>query len=156
MKVMSFGYEIMVSLLQLGRAFCIFSNGGYLVNPTLLLDPKIKKEVSKIKLYDDKVLSQMREILLGIGNLHPVRGCTVFGKTGTARCAAPGGYSNKEHIYTFAGILEKGDYKRVIVTFVNRPQKAHMWASEVAAPLFQRVAERMLIYESADKHEIMI
>ncbi|KKQ10983.1 MAG: hypothetical protein US22_C0046G0001, partial [candidate division TM6 bacterium GW2011_GWF2_36_6] len=46
--------------------------------------------------------------------------------------------------------------KRVIVTFVNRPQKTHLWASEVAAPLFQRVAERMLIYESADKREIMI
>jgi cell division protein FtsI (penicillin-binding protein 3) len=155
-KVMSFGYEVMASLLQLGRAFCIFSNGGYLVNPTLLLDPKIKKELPKIKLYDDKILYQMREILLGIGNLHPVRGCTVFGKTGTARCAIPGGYSTKEHIYTFVGILEKGNYKKVIVTFINRPQKTHLWASEVAAPLFQRVAERMLIYESADKREIMI
>ncbi len=159
-KVMSFGYEIMASLLQLGRAFCIFSNGGYLVNPTLIIDPKIKKGAvchpDKIKLYDDKILSQMREILLGIGNLHPVRGCTVFGKTGTARCAIPGGYSDKEHIYTFVGILEKGDYKRVIVTFINRPQKTHLWASEVAAPLFQRVAERMLIYESADSGKIMI
>lgn len=181
-KVMSFGYEIMVSLLQLGRAFCIFSNGGYLVEPTLVIEPKIKKDASchpavsaeasgegrklvsgsinckspKTKLYDSKVLSQMREILLGIGSLHPVRGCTVFGKTGTARCAIPGGYSDKEHIYTFVGILEKGDYKRVIVTFINRPQKTHLWASEVAAPLFQRVAERMLIYESADRREIMI
>jgi len=160
-KVMSFGYEIMASLLQLGRAFCIFSNGGYLVNPTLLLDPKLKpdakiKHETKTKLYNDKVLSQMREILLGIGELHPVRGCTVFGKTGTARCAIPGGYSDKEHIYTFVGILEKGDYKRVIVTFINRPQKTHLWASEVAAPLFQRVAERMLVYGSSEKCEIMI
>ncbi|MFA6534822.1 MAG: penicillin-binding protein 2 [Candidatus Babeliales bacterium] len=173
--VMSFGYEIMASLLQLGRAFCIFSNGGYLVNPTLVIEPKIKPEIknktschpelvsgsincssSKIKLYDDNVISKMREILSGVGNLHPIRGCTVMGKTGTARCAIPGGYSDKEHIYTFVGILEKGDYKRVIVTFVNRPQKTHLWASEVAAPLFQRVAERMLIYESADKREIMI
>src|SRR5208283_3943501 len=98
---------------------CIFSNGGYLVKPTLLLDPKIKNaavchpaasveargegwkldsglsaiathgrrlesmncSAPKTKLYNDKVLSQMREILLGIGELHPVRGCTVFGKT---------------------------------------------------------------------------
>lgn len=156
-KVMSFGYEIMASLLQLGRAFCIFSNGGYLVNPTLVIDPNLKKDSDKkVKLYDDKVLTQMRKILKSIGDLHPIRGCDVFGKTGTARCAVPGGYSNTEHIYTFVGILEKGDYKRIIVTFINRPQKAHMWASEVAAPLFQRVGERMLIYESADKKEIMI
>ncbi len=155
--VMSFGYEIMASLLQLGRAFCIFSNGGYLVNPTLLMEPKIKKDYSKkIKLYSDDVISKMRQILSGVGALHPIKGCTVMGKTGTARCASHGGYSNKEHVYTFAGMVEKGDYKRVIVTFINRPQKTHLWASEVAAPLFQRVAERMLIYESADKCEIML
>lgn len=155
--VMSFGYEIMASLLQLGRAFCIFSNGGYLVHPTLLMEPKIKKNYSKkIKLYSDDVISKMRQILSGVGALHPIRGCTVMGKTGTARCASHGGYSNKEHVYTFAGIVEKGDFKRVIVTFINRPQKTHLWASEVAAPLFQRVAERMLIYESVDKREIML
>jgi cell division protein FtsI (penicillin-binding protein 3) len=168
--VMSFGYEIMASLLQLGRAFCIFANGGYLVKPTLVLDPKIKKNNSglsaivlqerrlgsKIKLYTDDTLAQVRQILKSIGDRHTIKGFDVFGKTGTARCAIPGGYSDKEHVYTFAGIVEKGDYKRVIVTFINRPQKAHMWASESAAPLFQRVAERMIIYESADKKRIMI
>jgi cell division protein FtsI/penicillin-binding protein 2 len=161
---MSFGYEIMASLIQLGRAFCIFANGGYLVKPTLLLDPKmpeakIKRDLSsksapKPKLYNDHVLSQMRKILQDVG--YTVRGCTVMGKTGTARCAVHGGYSNTEHLYTFVGIVEKGDYKRVIVTFINRPQKTHLWASEVAAPLFQKVAERMIVYESADKGKIMV
>ncbi len=154
--VMSFGYEIMASLLQLGRAFCVFANGGYLINPTLVIQPKTKSDRSRVKIYDDKVISQMRQILKKVGDLYPIKGCDVFGKTGTARCAIPGGYSDKEHVYTFAGIVEKGDYKRVIVAFINRPQKAHMWASESAAPLFQRVAERMIIYESADKKKIMI
>jgi len=59
-------------------------------------------------------------------------------------------------LYTFAGIVEKGDYKRVIVTFINRPQKVHLWASEVAAPLFQRVAERMILLDAQDKKQIMV
>jgi hypothetical protein len=32
----------------------------------------------------------------------------------------------------------------------------HFWASEVAAPFFQKVAERMIVYESADKGKIMV
>lgn len=155
--VMSFGYEVTASLLQLGRAFCTFSNGGYLIKPTIILDPKNKGcSFDRIKIYDEKTINTVRLILKGIGDLHPVNGCLVMGKTGTARCAGKHGYSQTEHVYTFVGILEKGDYKRVIVTFINRPQRAHLWASEVAAPLFQRVAERMLMLDSMDKKEIML
>jgi len=177
--VMSFGYEISASLMQLGRAFCVFSNGGYLVKPTIVLEQKNNNPVrpdparpelvegveglteraqkqSKVKIYDEKTINTLREILKGIGDLHAVKGCLVMGKTGTARCAEKHGYSHTEHVYTFAGILEKGNYKRVIVTFINRPQKAHMWASAVAAPLFQRVAERMVMLDAVDKKEIMV
>ena len=155
--VMSFGYEIMASLLQLGRAFCVFSNGGYLVRPTIILDPKKEKNSSdKIKIYGEKTIETLRNILKTIGDSYSIKGCVVMGKTGTARCAEKHGYSKTDHVYTFAGIVEKGNYKRVIITFINRPQKAHMWASEVAAPLFQRVAERMILLDSQDKKEIMI
>lgn len=155
--VMSFGYEITASLLQLGRAFCVFANGGYLVQPTIILEPKKEERVSKkIKIYDEKIIQEMRSVLKGIGDLHPIKGCLVMGKTGTARCAQGHGYSKTDHLYTFAGIVEKGDYKRVIVTFINRPQKVHLWASEVAAPLFQRVAERMILLDAQDKKQIMV
>ncbi|KKQ32242.1 MAG: Peptidoglycan transglycosylase and transpeptidase FtsI [candidate division TM6 bacterium GW2011_GWF2_37_49] len=155
--VMSFGYEITASLLQLGRAFCVFSNGGYLVQPTIVLEPKKNGQYpKKTKIYDDEIIQEMRSVLKGIGDLHHIKGCLIMGKTGTARCAQGHGYSQSEHLYTFAGIVEKGDYKRVIVTFINRPQKVHLWASEVAAPLFQRVAERMILLDAQDKKQIMI
>lgn len=150
--VMSFGYEIMASLLQLGQAFCVFSNGGYLISPTIILDQQNPESAaSKKRLYSEKTINTLRSILKGIGDLHPVQGCLVMGKTGTARCAEHHGYSQTEHLYTFVGILEKANYKRVIVTFINRPQKAHLWASEVAAPLFQRVAERMILLDAKNK-----
>ena len=82
-----------------------------------------------------------------IGQRFKVPGYVVRGKTGTARCLENGAYSQKKHVYTFAGIVEKGDYRRVIVTFVRETKKSGWWASQVAGPLFERVARKMVAYE---------
>jgi cell division protein FtsI (penicillin-binding protein 3) len=153
--VMSFGYEAMASLLQLGRAFCVIANGGYLITPTLVLEQNQKKKIKKReKLYKDQTLVVMKNILEKIGDRYKIDGYRVMGKTGTARCVIDGQYSKKEHVYTFAGIVERGRYRRVIVTFIKRPARASLWAAEVAAPLFQHVAERMVLYEDTGTRQL--
>lgn len=153
--VLSFGYETMISLLQLGKAFCVIANGGHLVQPTLL-----KAETTRVckgpLVYKHETIEQIKEILESIGQRYAVSGYRVLGKTGSARCAEPGGYSLKRGLYTFAGIVEKGDYRRVIITFVREPEKKVRWASEVTAPLFQRVAERMVIVDSTRRDKVHI
>lgn len=145
--VLSFGYETMISLVQLAQAFCLIANGGYLVRPTLL--KKSKQDFEKReRLYQESTINQIQEILESIGTRYDVPGYRVMGKTGSARCAEGKGYSLKRGIYTFAGIVEKGNYRRVIITFVKEPEKHARWASEVAAPLFQRVAERMVLVDA--------
>jgi cell division protein FtsI (penicillin-binding protein 3) len=147
--VMSFGYEIMASLIQLTRAFCAIANGGYLITPKLILYPqKSPDKTKKIKLYSDNTLDSLKNILEKIGEHYGIPGYRVMGKTGTARCVKEGKYSKKSHVYTFAGIIENGKYKRVIVTFIKEPEKAGLWASEIAAPLFQKIGERMVMYET--------
>lgn len=148
--VLAFGYEIMASLLQLGTAFSIIANGGYSVKPSLVIDPP-QEPWQKIKLLSDKSIEQIKDIMEKVAERYKVQGYRVMGKTGTARCVKDGVYSTKDHLYTFAGIVEKNDYKRVIVTFIKEPERAHMWASEVTAPLFQRVAERMVILDKTRK-----
>ncbi len=145
--VLAFGYEIMASLLQLGSAFSIIANGGYSVKPSLVIDPP-QEPWQKTKLLSDRTIEQIKDIMEKIGERYKISGYRVMGKTGTARCVKDGVYSTKAHLYTFAGIVEKGDYKRVIVTFIKEPERAHMWASEVTAPLFRRVAERMVILDT--------
>lgn len=142
--VMSFGYEISATLLQLAKAFCIIANGGYDVRPRLI---KSNENVLSKKLYSDETIRQMKYILESIGKLYNkgIENFRIMGKTGTARLVKDGRYSTKDHIYTFAGIVEKDDYKRVIVTFVNNPNKGGLWASQVSAPLFNRIAERMVV-----------
>jgi len=145
--VMSFGYEIMSSVIQLGRAFSVIANGGHKITPVILKDD-VGKYSKGPKLYKDKTIEQMKFILEKVGSNYPVKDYKIMGKTGTARLVKGGHYSNKDHNYTFAGIVEKGDYRRVIVAFVREPDKSALWASGVAAPVFKKVAERMVMYEN--------
>lgn len=145
--VLSFGYEIMASLLQLGQAFSVIANGGHLIKPTLLKNQK-SLSIETEKLYKQETLEQIKEILESIGSRYKVAEYRIMGKTGSARCAEPGGYSQTRCLYTFAGIVEKDDYRRVIVTFIQEPEKKVRWASEVAAPLFQAVAGRMVLVDA--------
>lgn len=146
--VMSFGYEIMATLLQLAHAFCIIANGGYEVQPTLLKTENSEQPRLGKKLYSDRALDQLKIILEHVCQKHQKPGFRIMGKTGTARCVENGHYSNKLHNYTLAGIIEgPNNYRRVVVTFVKEPQKAGLWASETALPLFSDVAEHMLVLE---------
>jgi len=149
--VLSFGYEIMATLLQLGKAFSVVANGGFSVQPVSIIDPERKKSYMHGKrLYKKESIENLKEAMKlrdWIEKRYSIEGYKIFGKTGTARSVKSGRYSDKDHVYTYAGIVEKGDYKRVIITFVKEPKKAHLWATQISLPLFHEVAKKMLIYE---------
>ncbi len=148
---LSFGYEIRATLLQLARAFSIFANGGYLPTPKLIV-PNFC-EMGHPLLYSPDTIQKMRTILektcnQGTAHAAVIPGVNVLGKTGTARLLdETGHYSPLKNIYTFTGIIEKGDYKRVIVTFVKEAARHDLYASSVAAPLFERIAQKTLIHD---------
>ncbi len=142
--VMSFGYEMMATIMQLARAFCIIANGGYDVHPTILLDGKHTKGK---KLYRDDAINDVKDIMEKVAEKHQLPGVRIMGKTGTARCIVNGKYSTQLHQYSFAGIIEQGDYRRVVVTFIKEPEKSSLWASEVALPLFKSIATRLLTHD---------
>ncbi len=151
--VMSFGYEITATLLQLGKAFCIIANNGYDIQPILVKKPKKMLNAVRTKIYPNDVIDQVKDILEVIGNRYSkgLEGYRIMGKTGTARSVKDGQYSKKHHVYSFGGIVEKGDYKRVIITFIKEPKGAGWWASQITAPLFNRVAEKMIIHDLSNQ-----
>ena len=70
-----------------------------------------------------------------------------MGKTGTAKLVIDGAYSD-HNIYTFVGIIEKDGYQRVIVTFIKDTANSKgIYADTVAAPLFEKIAEKVLIHD---------
>jgi len=149
---LSYGYEIRSTILQLAGAFCMISNNGRHVKPRLLLTDPIMIESEPV--YDQKTMGMIRDILTktitqGTARKANIKGYTIMGKTGTANLLVNGVYNGNKNIFTFAGIIEKGDYKRVIVTFVKEASIKDIYASTVAVPLFEHIAEKMLIHERA-------
>lgn len=146
--VLAFGYEATETLLQVARTMAIIANGGHYVEPFLVKNAEHKSpDTQDKKLYSEKSLNQIDAILEMVGERYPVPGFKLKGKTGTARMVIDGAYSTTKHTYTFAGYVTKDDYRRVVVTFIKEPEKAHLWAAEVAAPLAQKVAERLAIHD---------
>lgn len=148
---LSFGYEIAATLLQLARAFSVFIDGT-LVTPRLVNDgtPVRKTKTS----YTAETIRTLRDMIHktvteGTARKANIDGYTVLGKTGTANLIVNGHYDPDKNIFTFTGAVEKGDYKRIIVTFIRESTHKDVYASSIAAPLFERVAHNMIVHERA-------
>lgn len=153
---LSYGYEVSATLLRLACIFCIIATGCN-VTPHVLssqhyhLYPSNKRSGNH-KLYSDHVIATMKDILektttRGTTRRAAIKGYRVMSKTGTANLLINGAYDTDKNIYTCAGIIEKGDYQRVVVVFIKEAQQKNIYAATVAAPLFEAVAERMLIHD---------
>jgi cell division protein FtsI (penicillin-binding protein 3) len=145
---LSYGYEVSATILQLACAMCIIAT-GYQVIPTLVKNENILKGTS---LFSDAARNTIKEILekttqYGTARRARIKGYRVMTKTGTANMLIDGEYNPEKNIYSCAGIIEKDNYQRVIVTFVKEAQNKNLYASTVAVPLFESVAERMLIHD---------
>jgi len=160
---LSYGYEVSSTVLQLACVFCTIAT-GYRVTPTLL--SSFAKASSSAEatadttadtrpqeqLYSDATRNTIKEILekttlYGTARRAKIKGYRVMSKTGTANMLIDGKYNPHKNLYSCAGIVEKDDYQRVIVTFVKEAQQKDIYASTVAVPLFETVAERMLIHD---------
>jgi len=147
---LSYGYEVSMTLLQLASAFSIIAT-GYKTIPTLIVNPCASYGTHE-RLYSDTTLNTIKGILekttlYGTARRAAIKGYRVMSKTGTANMLVDGKYNPDKNIYTCAGIVEKDDYQRVIVTFVKEAQQKNIYASTVAVPLFESIAERMLIHD---------
>lgn len=150
---LSYGYEIAITLLQLAQFFGMIANDGIMVPPRLILQPSIPQKLADNKSrYDQQHIDTIKMILEkttqeGTARKAAINGYRIMSKTGTANTLVDGVYSTESNLFTCAGIIEKDDYQRVIVVFLHAPGKYNRYASTVAAPLFERIAEKVLIHD---------
>lgn len=141
-----FGQGILVTPIQMTRAYAAFLNGGWLVQPSLIKSvPDIAQEPPKRILQQkaaDQVLEALRAVTEegGTGTKAALPGYTVAGKTGTAQKVDPqtGGYSRSKYISSFIGFALGVEPKIVIFASIDEPRGVY-YASETAAPLFREV-----------------
>ena len=147
-----FGQGILVTPIQMIRAYAALLNGGWLVQPTLLQNSAEAgvhvKRIPPKKILTRKVCEEVIEALEtvtqagGTGVKAQLDGYRVAGKTGTAQVVDPvtGTYSRSRYFSSFVGFPVGVEPKIVIFTGLDAPHGIY-FASETAAPLFKNVLQ---------------
>ena len=148
---LSYGYEIATTPLQLACAFCLLANDGHPIKPSIIMSNSSNSQQSDA-LYSPEAIQAVKDILArtvqqGTARAARIAGYHIMSKTGTANLIDNGTYNPNKNIYTCAGIVEKDNYKRVIVVSVREIEATGKYASTVAAPLFGRIAQKMVIHD---------
>lgn len=146
LATIGFGQSLMVTPLQMIRAYAAIANGGVMVEPTLL-KRKENEEIKKTALFKPGTAKDVTEALLGVteaergtGKRARVEGYRIAGKTGTAQTVDPHTrrYSSSRHIASFIGFPVGVKQPIVILTLLDNPRGVY-YAGATAAPLFASV-----------------
>ena len=160
----SIGYEVGVTALQLASAYAAIANGGYLIKPSLIkqiLSAKgevIYSEKPEIirKIANPEIMETVKDMLVdvvqyGTGEKAKIKGWSIAGKTGTAYKFIDGAYSNK-YISNFAGFFPAEKPQVVGVIILDEPKYGYHWGGYGAAPVFRRIAQRIINIDDSIKH----
>ncbi len=160
-----FGHEVSVTALQMARAYCILANGGSLVKPHIvraIVDRNgkiteykqpsagigfiIKPEVAKW-MVQTALTAVVNE---GTGDQAALKNCQVWGKTGTANIAMPGGgYDTSNYIASFVGGAPADKPAVVVLVSIRRPNRGlgkGYSGGRVAAPVVRDILQNTLPY----------
>jgi cell division protein FtsI (penicillin-binding protein 3) len=155
---LSFGQGVGVTAVQLISAFSCLANGGMLMEPMIakrIIDSR-GKVVTEFhpcpvrRVISCKTARTLTGILCGsvengTGKEAKIAGYKVAGKTGTAEKFDPttGKYSKTNYIASFVGYLPADRPRVTILVMLDEPQGFY-WGGSVAAPVFARVALRIM------------
>ncbi len=158
--IISFGYGLSSSALQLARAYTALADDGILHSVSLL---KREEDEDVLRVFSAKtarsVRKMMETVLMKDGTAYEgrVNGYTAAGKTGTVKKAGAGGYTEKNYFAVFAGMAPATDPRLIIVVMIDEPSAGQYYGGLVSAPVFSKVmAGALRILEVApDKEETM-
>ncbi|MCX4187917.1 peptidoglycan D,D-transpeptidase FtsI family protein, partial [Methylophaga sp. OBS4] len=139
---LAYGYGVATSALQLARAYSVLASGGILRPVTFV---KTHETPRGRRVFSSDIMKQvldMMELVVqpgGTAQKAAVANYRVAGKTGTAKKATSGGYSDKRYQSVFAGIIPAGAPRLVMVVMVDEPRGEEYYGGLVAAPVFSEV-----------------
>ncbi len=153
----TFGQGLVVTPMQMIRAFASLLNGGYIMEPHVVSQLKTKDgNTKKIepkslrRIFTDKTSLQIRSMLQKTvehaeAKWDRPKGYKIGGKTGTAQVAVEGQYDASKTVASFIGFAPVDDPKFVALVIYKEP-KSSPWGSETAAPTFFEIAKELLVY----------
>jgi cell division protein FtsI (penicillin-binding protein 3) len=139
---LSYGHGISVSLLQISRAYTIFTTGGELLPLSLLKQDSHPIGKRIIAAGTAGEVTRMMEMAASAGGTAPraqVAGYRVAGKTGTAHKAEGGGYAEHKYVSSFVGFGPVSNPRFIIAVMLDEPAGAKYYGGDVSAPVFSSV-----------------
>lgn len=151
----SMGYQIGVTPMQMVTATSAVANGGELVEPRVVRARRAQgQRVESPRRVVRRAISPetaaaiagiMTEVVeRGTAKAAQVPGYSVAGKTGTAAKLVNGRYSKTDYNASFIGFLPARNPAVSILVVIDTPRGKGYYGGVVAAPVFQRVAERTM------------
>jgi len=152
----AFGQGIEITPIQMVKAISAIANKGEMVAPRIIhsiVDDGYRYTPPKtvvghpITADTAQTLTDMlQESLQNESSLALVPGYSLAGKTGTAEIYVPGqGYKSTATNTSFVGWGPTDDPQFLIYVWVSKPS-ASIWGSEIAAPVFRKVVEKLVIH----------
>ena len=141
----AYGYGLQVTTLQLAAAYAAIANNGRWRSPTY-----IKGEINPDKaIIDPQIAKQVAQMLNHVvssnntGKKAMIAGFQIAGKTGTARMADKGGYSDN-YVASFVGFAPASNPRLVVAVSITDPKGEDFGGGVVAAPVFRQIMQNSL------------
>lgn len=163
----SFGQGIATTPLQMLNATAAIANNGTLLQPYIvqsriandqaqITEPVVVRQALRPQSAHD-LAAMMAAIVSDSNSLASVPGYRVAGKSGTAQIPSPEGYVQDETIVSFVGFAPADDPQFVMLVKLDRPDPTlNQWAGQTAAPVFSRIAQRLLHHFSVPPDELRL
>jgi cell division protein FtsI (penicillin-binding protein 3) len=144
---MSYGYGISVSVMQMARAYTLFTNDGVLLPVTFMKRESdvIGKQI--ISPQSARTIATMLETVTqqgGTATLGQVPGYRVAGKTGTAKKLVNGQYADGFYLSSFVGYGPVSNPRFIIAITIDEPSAGKIYGGAVSAPVFSNVMSQAL------------
>ncbi|TDB68975.1 penicillin-binding protein [Arundinibacter roseus] len=160
---MSYGYEMRLAPIQILALYNAIANNGYWVRPMIVEQVRSSAEVidqfepyvDSSPLCSEKTLRKIRSMLEGVvqrgtAPLLKESPYLIAGKTGTAQKTVNGKYLKNRALRTsFVGYFpaNRPKYSCFVLVDNSLGSGTELYASEVAAPVFKQVADRIYAYD---------
>ncbi len=145
--VLSYGYGLSASLVQLVHAYSVFANDGW--RPPLSLVKGVQT-APRTQVFAPATAQMMRHILArvvsgrGTGKGAKVEGFTTAGKTGTTHKNKRGVYVEEEYLSLFVGFAPASKPRLVAAVMIDTPTGGEYFGGAVAAPVFAGIMQNAL------------
>lgn len=153
------GYEFMLTPLHTLSFYNAIANEGYFIEPKIV--KKIKEankvitkfnEFERFKIISNNSVKTAIQLLEGVvenGTADNIKHSNykIAGKTGTAKKVINGKYVNRYYT-SFVGFFPSEEPRYSCIVVIDNPKKYRIYGSDVAAPVFKEIADKIFISDT--------